>query len=496
MRKLIILSILLFYFIIACNDASTSLKEGEKLAQIHCGSCHLFPAATLLSKSEWSKVLPNMGLRLGIKKEYEKLDSVNSFEEEVYSKHQIINDSDWEKIKNYYLKTSPENLDNSNKVKLKLLRNRFETLMPLSLSEEVPNITSIRIDPKRKQIYAADEINKLIYFLDSKSKITATFKGLPAISDIQLQDKGVFVTYIGRDIRLTKQKNGYSEYVQIEGQKITNTKIALKGLYRPTTSIKANLDNKGDDEIISCEFGVNKGKFSIWKKDHNTYKRIYEENRPGGISSQIIDLDKDGKLDVVVLYSQGNEQIIWYKNKGNLQFERKELLSFPPVYGSNNFEITDIDYDGKYDILYTCGDNADYSITQKPYHGLYIYKNIGNLNFKKTHFFPIDGATKSLARDFDNDGDIDIACIAFFSNFSDPSSSNFIYFENTKGKFEPKGLNIQKLGRWLVMDAADLDQDGDIDIALGSHPFGETISPHLNEWRNSTGILLLENITK
>jgi hypothetical protein len=94
-------------------------------------------------------------------------------------------------------------------------------------------------------------------------------------------------------------------------------------------------------------------------------------------------------------------------------FTSKELLRFPPVYGSTSFQLTDIDHDGKPDLIYTCGYNFHDSSILKPYHGLYIYKNTGDFNFKQTWFYPINGCTKAIATDFDKDGDIDIATIAF-----------------------------------------------------------------------------------
>jgi hypothetical protein len=486
--------VLLLSILYACKP-SEDVQEGKKLAQQYCGSCHQFPEAEMLAKKDWSKVLPLMALRLGVKTEVKNIDSLNAFEKEVLVEKQIISDKDWATLKSYYQNTAPDTLNNSKKTTLTFLRNLFEIRIPQTLPEEVPNITAIKIDEKRNLVYAADEINKQILFLNKKATIVANFKGLPTVSDIELVNDNLYVTYIGRDIRLTKQLNGYSELVSVNKTTITNTKIVLKDLYRPINSIITNLDGLPDDEVISCEFGVNKGKFAIWKKNKASYKEIYSENQAGAIHTQVIDLDKDGKQDVITLFAQGDEQLVWYKNLGNLKFERIQLLRFPPINGSNYFEITDIDADGKLDILYTCGDNADYSITQKPYHGVYIYRNKGNNTFEKASFFPVDGATKSIARDFDNDGDLDIASIAFFANFNNPSTSNFIYFENNNGKFNAKGLDIQRHGRWLVMDAADIDADGDIDIALGSHPFGETISPHLDSWRNSTGVAILLNQT-
>ena len=68
-------------------------------------------------------------------------------------------------------------------------------------------------------------------------------------------------------------------------------------------------------------------------------------------------------------------------------------------------------------------------------------------------------------------------------------------------KFECSTFNESDAGRWMVMDAGDLDGDGDEDIALGSFVRGPTTMPvplALREhWRtNGAAVLLLENLQK
>ncbi|RYY09751.1 MAG: hypothetical protein EOO04_37920, partial [Chitinophagaceae bacterium] len=105
-------------------------------------------------------------------------------------------------------------------------------------------------------------------------------------------------------------------------------------------------------------------------------------------------IDKDGKLDLVTLFGQGDERIVWYKNNGNLQFTAITLLRFPPVYGSSSFELTDFNKDGLLDILYTAGDNSDFSVELKHYHGVYVFTNQGKNTFKQTYFHQMNGAHK------------------------------------------------------------------------------------------------------
>jgi hypothetical protein len=187
-------------------------------------------------------------------------------------------------------------------------------------------------------------------------------------------------------------------------------------------------------------------------------------------------------------------------------FKEENILRFPPVYGSSSFQLTDMNKDGKLDIVYTAGDNSDYSRILKPYHGVYIYLNKGDLNggnskFEKSGFYPVHGATKVIAKDFDLDGDIDLATIAFFADFKDNPSESFIYFEQNSTRtfpdFTPHTLSLYQYGRWICMDAEDMDGDGDVDIVLGNYSKGflnqENFKPN---WNEHLPFVILENKVK
>jgi len=179
-------------------------------------------------------------------------------------------------------------------------------------------------------------------------------------------------------------------------------------------------------------------------------------------------------------------------------FITQTLLRFPPVYGSSSFQLVDFNHDGKPDILYTCGDNSDFSKVLKPYHGVYIFTNQGNWKFKQTYFYHIDGCTKAIAADFDHDGDLDIAAIAFFANFKYHPQQSFTYLEQTApNKFLPHEVPVDSYGRWLTMEVADINHDGYDDIILGN--FSTTGRGLVNQtgftpgWDMHNPIIILKN---
>ena len=260
----------------------------------------------------------------------------------------------------------------------------------------------------------------------------------------------------------------------------------------------SDLNHDGRTDYLVCEFGNLTGALS-WMENlgDNKFKHHVISPVPGAIKAYIRDENHDGLPDLWVLFAQGDERISLFTNLGNGNFSERKVLRFPPSYGSSYFEMADFNNDGYPDIVYTCGDNADYSTVLKPYHGVYIFLNDGRNNFTQKYFFPINGCYKAMARDFDGDGDLDIACISFFADYAHQPEEGFVYLEN-KGNFEfqPYSLPEGKLGRWVTMDAADLDGDGKTDILLGNFSIAPSFIKPAIPWTQGPPFLFLKNIGK
>ena len=114
---------------------------------------------------------------------------------------------------------------------------------------------------------------------------------------------------------------------------------------------------------------------------------------------------------------------------------------------------------------------------------------------------PIYGATRVLAEDYDLDGDWDFAVMAHFPDWDNSPNREFCFLENkipNQFHFESFTVHAASLGRWLVMDDGDFDQDGDVDILLGSYllPMEKKYNSVMDQWNDDpVNLLLLENTT-
>jgi hypothetical protein len=66
--------------------------------------------------------------------------------------------------------------------------------------------------------------------------------------------------------------------------------------------------------------------------------------------------------------------------------------------------------------------------------------------------------------------------ISFLPDYEHQPEEGFVYLKNEGNfNFSPYSIPEAQSGRWLTMDAGDLDGDGKIDIVLGNFTLGSSV---------------------
>ena len=447
------------------------LTEGKKLAATRCSSCHELPNPALLDSYTWETgVMPAMAPKFGFK------SFMGSY---LVSSGITISKDDWYKIITYYKAASPKKLLIPKPTAVKDWAI-FSLKQPPRINHKgLQAMTSIiAYNPNDGHIYTGDVGSKL-YKWSRDLKPVLVNKFYSPVTDIDFfktaaEPNSAMITCIGilppNDAR--KGKLITIDLTNASAKK--NIKLIADSLPRPVKSAYADFNRDGLMDYISCGFGHNQGGLYLMQQqaDHQFKKKIIR-GVPGSTQVFVEDFNRDGWPDMACLFAQADEGIWLFLNDKKGGFASQNLLHFPSVYGSSSFQLIDFNHDGQLDILYTCGDNNDFSQVLKPYHGVYVFTNQGNWKFKQTYFYHINGCSKAVAADFDHDGDLDIAVIAFFPDFKHYPEEGFTYHEQTTaGKFKVHAIPVNQYGRWITMDVNDIDHDGYPDVLLGNFSAG------------------------
>jgi hypothetical protein len=494
MRLLVLAAVLVSsaYFMQSCKTKS---KE-EALAKRVCSSCHAYTDPRMLDKHTWeSSVLPEMRFRMGF--ESNRLWNYSTEDLKLVSgtipKRPMVTEEEWNLIKQFFITNAPDSLEPSKEYSAQFdSLNQFEVATYPIRTTHSQFLTLIQYDSVTKSILVGSRYSKLLRLSADELSVvdSASLESAPS-QVLRSSDGTMYVLGMGI-MDPNDQRKGKVYQLDFDTDSLATVIDSLK---RPVHMNEVDLNNDGQkDLLISC-FGNVTGELLAFERKGDTYIQHFVHNFPGTRRTMIRDINNDGYMDIICLVTQGDERIIAFMNRGEFTFYQRQLLRFPPVYGSSYFDLVDLNGDNFEDILYTNGDNADYSPIAKPYHGIWLFYNDGDYNFEKEWDFPISGPSKAIAKDFDQDGDTDIAAISFFPDFQESPERGFVYLENTPDGYKAKVHSAAAKGRWIAMDVADIDDDGDLDILLASLVFDPLVpKPLFNKWTSeNVSVLVLKN---
>jgi len=254
-------------------------------------------------------------------------------------------------------------------------------------------------------------------------------------------------------------------------------------------------DADGDVDLMVAEFGWRKtGRLLLLENLGGSNPPQFEQStldpRHGAIHVVIADLNQDGRPDATTLFSQDHETITTFFNLGQNRFEARPIFAADrPSFGSSGISPVDLDRDGDTDFLYTNGDMFD-DYLLRDYHAVHWMENLGENRWQHRKLAELPGVHRALAADLDLDGDLDIVACSLIpakviKMYESIQLDSLIWLEQTStGVFERHVLEQGKC-RHATMAVADLDQDGDMDLAVGNYStFVSQDLPALNIWWN------------
>lgn len=453
---------------IPTSSKSSKFQTQQELAKRHCSTCHEYVPPDMLDRITWPRVLSVM-------------------KQEMNQKGMAINETEWLNIQQFYLNNAPKAFHSTTKKHMPKLQQLFEEL-PIKDSSNVASDYTLlkRLDSNSTILLGRP--NGQILSLDN-NRLNSAFSITNIPVDVSYFDDAHLVLGIGT-LAPSPVKKG--QLIKVDSNK--NSQIIIDSLHRPIHFQANNI--KGEIGYTIASFGDSQlGDLSFYKDQ--SFKRIQIDSLAGATQSELMDLDQDGTVELVVLFAQANERINIYECLENNRFQLKSQIPFSPVFGSNSFQLNDFNNDGFLDIVVTNGDNDDYSQIFKPYHGVRIYLNDRSNNFKPAYYYHINGASKVKTADMDKDGDIDFVVLAMYPDLFSRPWETLLYFEN-KGElhFSVHYFELQPTAKWMLLEMADIDGDGDMDIITAANSkLGGLIPPKLSQsWlENEIGVKVYYN---
>ena len=469
----------------------------EAEARTLCSVCHLFPPPEILPKSAWRDEIARMHLIRSNQPQPAGPAGTTG--------RMVVLPPDLERALRYYEHAAPEKLPAPAPWPRADTGTFVKRAMNPSDAPPGPAVANVRLldvdgDGKLELLAAEMRYGYVMmgkpYTLNSKLDVIAQLNNPSHVSMVDFDGDGIQDFLVADLGEFLPADHTHGSVVLLHGTKDGRyEQLALDGWPRVADVEAADFNGDGTVDLAVAAFGWRKvGNLTVLENHttdytHPSFEARLIDPRPGAIHAIPVDLNKDGKMDLVVVFAQQFEQVVAFMNNGGTQvsFTPQVIYTGPhPNWGSSGIQVVDLDGDGDLDVLLTHGDTFDDTII-KPYHGIQWLENKGAFPFVEHTLADLPGVSRAQAADLDGDGDLDIVAGAFVavgSDVDEASLPSLVWLEQTRpGVFVKHTLETGHPYH-ATLDLGDFDHDGDIDIVTGNFLFASRPADWVEVWEN------------